>query len=71
MNKPTKPWDKQKLDEEIKKLAQGAKDAGDITDDMAFDIAESWEKDNPDAIVAISKYYRVRDIRGWIANKIV
>ena len=64
-------WSKAQLDKELKGLAQGSRDAGDIDDSMAFDIADGWLSDNPGAEVAIKKHYRASDAQGFIANRIV
>jgi hypothetical protein len=64
-------WSKAQLDKELKGLSQGVRDAGDIDDSMAFDIAYGWLSDNPGAEVAIKKHYRASDAQGFIANRIV
>ena len=62
-------WSKEKLTKELKELKAGAKDAGDITDDMAFDIADSWLADNPGIETAIKKHFPgVSDFQGFVAN---
>lgn len=61
---------KQELDLELRELALGAQDAGDIDDSMAFDIADGWLMDNPDAPAAIKKYYGASDAQGFVANRI-
>lgn len=61
---------KQELDLELRELALGAQDAGDIDDSMAFDIADSWLMDNPDAPAVIKKYYGATDAQGFVANRI-
>lgn len=61
---------KQQLDLELKELSLGAKEAGDIDDSMAFDIADGWLMDNPDAPAAIKKYYGATDAQGFVANRI-
>ena len=61
---------KQELDLELRELALGVQDAGDIDDSMAFDIADGWLMDNPDAAAAIKKYYGATDAQGFVANRI-
>ena len=61
---------KEKLDTELRELALGAIDAGDIDDSMAFDIADGWLMDNPTANAAIKKYYGASDAQGFVANRI-
>ena len=61
---------KEKLDTELRELALGAIDAGDIDDSMAFDIADGWLMDNPTATAAIKKYYGATDTQGFVANRI-
>ena len=61
---------KEKLDTELRELALGAIDAGDIDDSMAFDIADGWLMDNPTAPAAIKKYYGASDAQGFVANLI-
>lgn len=63
-------WTKAQLDKELKELSDGARDAGDIDDSMAFDIANSWLMDNPGVEVAIKKYYGASDAQGFVANRI-
>jgi hypothetical protein len=63
-------WTKAHLDKELRELKQGAKEAGDIDDTMAFDIADSWLDDNPGARAAIKKHYGASDIQGFVANRI-
>jgi hypothetical protein len=63
-------WTKAHLDTELKELQQGAKEAGDIDDSMAFDIADGWLADNPGAPAAIKKYYGATDAQGFVANRI-
>lgn len=64
-------WTKAQLDKELKDLQQGARDAGDIDDSMAFDIADSWIGDNKDVEKAIAKHYPgVSDFMGFVANRI-
>ena len=61
---------KEKLDTELRELALGAIDAGDIDDSMAFDIADGWLMDNPTAPAAIKKYYGASYAQGFVANRI-
>ena len=63
-------WTKAQLDKELKELSHGAQDAGDIDDSMAFDIADSWLMDNPEAKEAIRKHYGATDVPGFVANRI-
>jgi uncharacterized protein YprB with RNaseH-like and TPR domain len=49
----------------------GVKDAGDIDDTMAYDIAFDWVQDNPGVDKAIMKHYRVTDVVGFVADRIV
>jgi hypothetical protein len=61
---------KAELDKELRELKQGAKEAGDIDDSMAFDIADGWLQDNPEAEAAIKKHYGATDTQGFVANRI-
>ena len=63
-------WSKAQLDKELKELSLGARDAGDIDDSMAFDIADGWISDFPGVEVAIKKHYRASDAQGFVANRI-
>ena len=64
-------WSKQKLEKELRDLKQGAAEAGDIDDSMAFDIADGWISDNEGIEKVIKKYYpNVSDIQGFVANHI-
>jgi hypothetical protein len=63
-------WSKAQLDKELKELSDGARDAGDIDDSMAFDIADSWISENPGVELAIKKYYNATDAQGFVANRI-
>jgi len=63
-------WSKAQLDKELKELAVGVRDAGDIDDSMAFDIADTWLMDNPGVEVVIKRYYGASDAQGFVANKI-
>ena len=61
---------KEKLDTELRELAQGARECEGIDDSMAFDIADGWLMDNPTATAAIKKYYGATDTQGFVANRI-
>ena len=61
---------KEKLDTELRALAQGARECEGINDSMAFDIADGWLMDNPTATAAIKKYYGATDTQGFVANRI-
>jgi hypothetical protein len=37
---------------------------------MAFDIADGWLQDNPEAEAAIKKHYGATDTQGFVANRI-
>lgn len=64
-------WSKQQLDKELKLLKQGAAEAGDIDDSMAWDIADGWLDDNKGVETAIKKWYpKVSDFKGFVANHI-
>jgi len=63
-------WTKAQLDKELKELTAGARDAGDIDDSMAFDIADGWISDNPGVEMVIKKYYNATDAQGFVANRI-
>lgn len=64
-------WTQEKLKKELASLQQGAKEAGDIDDAAAWDIADSWLADNPGVETAIKKYYpKVSDFKGFVANYI-
>jgi hypothetical protein len=63
-------WSKAQLDKELKELTLGAKEAGDIDDSMAFDIADGWIYDFPGVEVAIKKHYKAIDAQGFVANRI-
>ena len=64
-------WSKAQIDKELRELNMGAKDAGDIDDTMAYDIAFDWVHDNAGVDKAIMKHYRVTDVVGFVANRIV
>jgi len=70
LNENASNWSKAQLDKELKELSDGAKDAGDIDDSMAFDIADGWITDNPGVEAAIKKYYGATDAQGFVANRI-
>jgi hypothetical protein len=63
-------WSKVQLDKELKELADGVRDAGDIDSSMAFDIADSFLMDNPGVEMAIKRYYRADDAQGFVADKL-
>jgi hypothetical protein len=63
-------WTKAQLDKELRELSLGAQEAGDIDDSMAFDIADSWLSENPEAEAAIKKHYSASDTQGFVANRI-
>jgi len=64
-------WSKQDLDKDLRSLQQGAKEAGDIDDSMAFDIADGWLSDKPGIEKVIKKHYpSVSDFQGFVANYI-
>lgn len=64
-------WTKQQLDKELQLLRVGAKEAGDIDDSMAWDIADGWLDDNQGVETAIKKWYpKVSDFKGFVANHI-
>lgn len=64
-------WSKAQIDKELRELNMGAKDAGDIDDTMAYDIAFDWVHDNAGVDKAIMKHYRVTDVVGFVADRIV
>ena len=64
-------WSKSQLDKEIRELAAGTREAGDIDSSMVFDIADSWLGANPGADTAIKKHYRVKDVMAFVADRIV
>jgi hypothetical protein len=66
-----KNWTVQLIRKELNDLKQGCKENGDeITDDMAYDIADSFLDDNEGLSKAIKKHMGVSDERGGIANYI-
>ena len=63
-------WNKPKIEKALRELQQGAQEAGDIDDSMAYDLADSWIADNPGVDAAIKKHYGVSDVIGFVANRI-
>ena len=71
VNEGAEAWSKEKLDSGLRELQAGAREAGDIDDSMAFDIADGWLSDNAGVEKAIKKWYpNVSDFSGFVANRI-
>ena len=66
-----KNWTKELIKKELNKLRQDCKENGEeFSDDMAFDIADSFLYDQPGLEEAIEKHMGVTDVQGYVANYI-
>lgn len=63
-------WNKQKIQALLSDLSKGMRDGNKISDDEAFELAQSALADNPGLEDAIKKTYKVIDVVGWLANSI-
>lgn len=64
-------WTKELIKKELNTLRQACKENGEeFSDDMAFDIADSFLYDKPGLEEAIEKHMGVIDVQGYVANYI-
>mgnify|MGYP001333299332 CR=1 FL=1 len=54
----------------INRLNNISYDCPDVTDEMAYDIAESTIKDNPELAEFIQQYIGATDVVGWLMQEV-
>lgn len=67
--KEAETWNKQKIEKLLKDL-QKDRQYRNMSDAEAFDVANSILDDNEGLEKAVQQIYKVRDVQGWLANKI-
>ena len=66
-----KNWTKELIKKELNTLRQDCKENGEeFSDDMAFDIADSFLDDQKGLKEAIVKHLKITDVQGYVANYI-